>query len=173
MSNSSGSTPWTNISTMLATQGAADSALGVGERCYSDVDALSATNCAVLWPIPCGHDYIELRFRGKTNGDNHIMDVWMGNMESDLVAGVKNASLRRVASLDVEIGTQQDCLAETNYTLLADEITVTNATTQSPGGNATAYQSSNDSELYATVVIPIVGMDSLALHGHTTFANNL
>jgi hypothetical protein len=163
--------PWNELATLTKTQADADGALGVSERTYAAAYALRATNCGILYPIPSGADYLTFRFRGKTNGGNHTIDVWMGRMAT--IDGVKNADLYRVATLDVEIGTQVAVGSPTNFTLLADEITVTNATTQSPVANAAAYQSANDSEFMAQLVIPPAGNDLLVFHGHTAFAADI
>jgi hypothetical protein len=158
--------PWGLVGTnMNATAGAADAALGVAERTYKIASAL--TNTVVLYPIPLFCDFLEFRFRGKTNGDNHVMDVWMGRL-----CGADDTSIYRVATLDVEIGLQQSLApTETNYTLLADEITLSNEALWDTTG--AVVQSLNDSDLCARLVLPTQGQDLILFHGHTTFANNL
>ena len=172
MPNYSGQLPWTEMGKLLKASADNDGALGVAERTYVAAAALEGANTAILYPIPAGYDYLSLRFRGATNGHDATVDVWLGR--SQLIDGVTNADLYRACTIGVEIGTQVATGAATGYTLLADELTVSNATTQSPIANAAAYQSANDSELMAQVVLPPAGCDILVVHGHTqTWGGNI
>lgn len=159
--------PWSELATLTKTEADADGALAVTERYYQFVYALRTTNCGILYPAYLLADHLLFRFRGKTNGDNHTIDVWSGRL-----CGAKDCDIHRLCTLDVEIGTQVARNSPTNYTLLADEITLSNNTTQWPTA-AAVYQSGNDTELMAMLKITPHGEDLIVFHAHTSLASNL
>lgn len=164
MSGAFFSFPFTNVGTIVAATAAADGALGVGERTKTALDAI--TN-GVTYEIPRGINSLEVRFLGTTNGDNHTIDVWMGKRSS---LG-KTVDLCRVATLDVETGTQVATDTPSSALLFADEITLSNEAWYK---DIRVIQSGNDTELLSRLYISdTCGYDIIAFHGHTTFANNL
>lgn len=159
--------PWKELGTIDATAGDADAAFTVGERTYQTAYALRATNCVIWYPVP-RVKYLEFRFRGKTNGDNHIVIVWGARL-----CDAYDTDLSRLCSLDVETGTQVAVNAATNYTLFADEITLTNELTLPSGDVAKVVQSGNDTELMARLILPAMGYDCIVFQGVSTTPNSL
>lgn len=155
--------PWKELGTFTQAESDADAEFGVSERTYQTAYALRVTNCVIWYPTP-RVKYLEFRFRGKTNGDNNIVVVWGGRL-----CGARDTDLSRLCSLDVEIGTQVAVGSPTNYTLFADEITLTNELTLPSGDIAKVVQSGNDTELQARLILPSMGYDCLVFQGINTF----
>jgi hypothetical protein len=158
--------PYHNIGTMDATAGAADAVLGVSERSRGAIDALDN---GLTYDIPQGVNALEIRFIGTTNGDNHVMDLWMGKNRS----GTNPAStdMCRMCTLDVETGTQAVTEDGGATLLYADEATLSN---EAWAKDLQVIQSANDSELMVRLYISdTCGYDVIGFHGHTTFANDL
>lgn len=154
--------PWKQLGTFNKTTTDADSVLAVTERKYSHVKDL--TN-AVCWLVPRNLNRLLFRFRGGTNGDNAAyIDLYLGRL-----CGAIDADLHRICTMDVEIGTQVSWNGAAGYTLLADEITLTNNTSQWHT-TETATQTGNDTELEAQLLLLPYGCDLVVFHGYDDIA---
>lgn len=154
--------PWKPLGTFNKTTSDAAGVLTVTTRKYSSVKAI--TN-AVCWLAPRNLNRLLFRFRGKTNGDNAAyIDLYLGRL-----CGAKDADLHRLCTMDVEIGTQVAWDGATNYTLLADEIGLSNNTSQWHTA-AAVTTTGNDTELEAQLLILPHGCDLVVFHAYDDIA---